>query len=216
MADETALTKRIRFDNRNNMIVGFCMEHMCSTNVQFNDESDLHLLYDKLYRDEIHMASEVMVIATSSMAEKGYRALPIAALPCCKKENDWNLQARIFKGVLERYEKHMEPKTGPIFVLSTDGDSRRRKAYHNICSDFELETGYPELFNKLKGLRNFDLHCGEKGLCYTIDVKHIFKRIRGWIINNETLPNYFARAPATLVQLRQLLEFVFVIIGICR
>jgi hypothetical protein len=206
MVDETSLTPRVRYDSRHNTVVGFCMEHTSSTNIQVKDEYVLKTLYLKLEKKEIHVAMEASVVSLTGMHALDYRAKPLLELPSCKFGNDWSTQVTIFKGILDHFKSvKLEEKVGPVYILATDGDGRRRKAFHHMCSGYDLKAEYPELWEKLGKLKHFDMTCGERGLVFTSDLKHLLKRLRGMCSNGDSLPSIVSKRPLGKAKLMELL-----------
>ena len=63
MLDEIAVEKRIRWDGKTNQFVGLCREHGKNTNLYFENEKDINMLFKSLKQDVeqggVHYASEV-------------------------------------------------------------------------------------------------------------------------------------------------------------
>ena len=63
MLDEIAVEKRIRWDGKTNQFVGLCREHGKNTNLYFENEKDIDMLFESLEQDVeqggVHYASEV-------------------------------------------------------------------------------------------------------------------------------------------------------------
>ena len=57
--DEIAVEKRLRWNPRNNMIVGVCREHSDECSLEFRTMAEANYLRDKLADGSIHLASEV-------------------------------------------------------------------------------------------------------------------------------------------------------------
>jgi hypothetical protein len=59
MLDEIAVEKRARWDDKTNMILGGCQEHTKPSYLEFSDLDDATTFFERLDRDEFHLASEV-------------------------------------------------------------------------------------------------------------------------------------------------------------
>ena len=59
MFDELAVEKRPRWDDKSNKVLGVCREHGQGTSLEFTSEDDLHVLWDELKSERIHLAHEV-------------------------------------------------------------------------------------------------------------------------------------------------------------
>jgi hypothetical protein len=59
MLDEIAVEKRARWDDKTNMILGGCREHTKPSYLEFSDLDDATTFFERLDRDEFHLASEV-------------------------------------------------------------------------------------------------------------------------------------------------------------
>jgi len=58
--DEIKLQERLRWDPRSNMILGVCREHGSQCSLEFRSETQADLILDRLKKNEIHLASEVL------------------------------------------------------------------------------------------------------------------------------------------------------------
>jgi len=59
MFDELAVEKRPRWDDKSNKVLGVCREHGQGTSLEFTSEDDLHVLWDELKSERIHLVHEV-------------------------------------------------------------------------------------------------------------------------------------------------------------
>jgi len=101
------------------------MEHLRSTNVQFDSYDKLVEIDDLLSNDKLHVAT--WLSHWFQCVKIGTR--PRLFLPSCKKGNNFELQKSLFSGLLNALSEDPYSKIGPVYVLGTDGDSRRPKAF---------------------------------------------------------------------------------------
>lgn len=66
MFDEIALEKCFRYDEKTNMFLGICREHVEPGGRVFTNEDDLELLFDDVVEDKVHFATEVRVLRLAS------------------------------------------------------------------------------------------------------------------------------------------------------
>lgn len=188
MTDETAIDCRVRFDPRTNSVIGLCAEHCSNLNLKVETLPGLELVADAVRNDNTHIAKEALVIAISNASKDDYAAVPIIAQPTCKRMTVSN-QRDLFENILDYHDTMLSRHLGPVFLVATDGDATRRRALHQLLasSSFGAEHNCKKLHDTLSKLPLFDLACGKDGTVAIFDMKHIWKRLRGQIINGKKL-----------------------------
>ncbi|KAJ7133152.1 hypothetical protein C8R44DRAFT_870590 [Mycena epipterygia] len=58
MMDEIAVEKRVRWDDKTNMILGACREHSSNVPLEFSDLADAEMFFRELDAGKVHLASE--------------------------------------------------------------------------------------------------------------------------------------------------------------
>ena len=61
MFNELAIEKWPQWDNKSNKVLGVCCEHGQGTSLEFTSEDDLHMLWDELKSEKIHLVHKVSV-----------------------------------------------------------------------------------------------------------------------------------------------------------
>ncbi|KAJ6619382.1 hypothetical protein B0H10DRAFT_1636485, partial [Mycena sp. CBHHK59/15] len=92
----------------------------------------------------------------------------------CKSEKGPGF-ARLVDMVIEQWKVHGEPHHGPLWVLSTDGDSVFREGTFRVLMCEVVDASNP-LYSRLSGLQGLNLQCGKGNVVTGPDPKHITKR----------------------------------------
>ena len=67
--DETYINGRLRYNSKDNEIVGCCYEHSECINLKLNEFSDVELVRKKLTEDAIHVPKECLVTGISALTK---------------------------------------------------------------------------------------------------------------------------------------------------
>ncbi|KAJ7663276.1 hypothetical protein DFH06DRAFT_986756 [Mycena polygramma] len=88
MLDEIAVEKRMRWDDKTNMMLGACREHSHNASLEFCALSDATTFFEAVDLNQVHFATEATVIALGSLARepKIYNPRPICISGTCKQE----------------------------------------------------------------------------------------------------------------------------------
>lgn len=85
MRDEVSAEKRLRWNAADNLLYGLCREHGHRVSLEFNAVEDVEAVYRATQQDVVHMCCEVSVLAVAPICSSDYRAIPLLALPTCKR-----------------------------------------------------------------------------------------------------------------------------------
>lgn len=126
-------------------VTGLCE---CATEpVPFNRLEDLEDLLDKLQKGEWHLAKYARVMALSRQDKENYHCIPIQAIPSCNRFDATDEVDRV-RAVIQKWAPHCA-RYGSIVEHGTDGDSRRRRAFHMMTVDVKTREDMP-LFQRLE------------------------------------------------------------------
>ncbi|KAH6884031.1 hypothetical protein BKA70DRAFT_1074403, partial [Coprinopsis sp. MPI-PUGE-AT-0042] len=179
MIDGIALEEVCRYDSSRNAIVGLCREHSADLKKQFDTLEDVEALSQALHvAKTCHHSKDGSVFTIAPITQKdNYFPSPFGLAGSCKGETGKQL-AETIQLMIAIYNLHPEGKAkhGPIFTLSTDGESSFRLARFIVCLSETLSPS-SELGKVLSQLIGFNLQSGRDGIISTCDPKHIIKRM---------------------------------------
>ncbi|KAK6977813.1 hypothetical protein R3P38DRAFT_2809893 [Favolaschia claudopus] len=182
MIDELKVEGRMRWDSRNNMILGVFREHSEDFVLEFLGMEQAELLQEGLAANKVHLASEATVVAVNSFSDVPSQVVahPFIISPTCKREGTVG-QKSLLDAAMKAVNSLKERIGGRLYCISSDGDSTRRAAMLLITFIRELDRD-GELYEKLGELPLFDYHCGECDVTGNMDPKHVCKRFRNSLI----------------------------------
>lgn len=166
--DEIATETRLRWNNKDNKILGLCYQHSHKVDMSLDTIEDALLIRDEIESGSIHKTKETLVVASGEVGNGGY-VKSILALPSCKAETDQLLE------MVDAVSKVIDPN-----VIATDGDGQRRKAFNGrnkIIQDNDVK-------GMLTKLPLFDLNIVDGKCALFFDDKHNSKRLRGVVISD--------------------------------
>jgi hypothetical protein len=111
---------------------------------------------------------------------KAYGARPFVISETCKREDvvsQKNLIERASRALIDSQVTHGRR----LYCISSDGDSRRRRAMALLTLTQSLPPMSP-IFRALSDLRLFNLLCGDDDLNGEVDWKHVLKRFRNTLL----------------------------------
>ncbi|KAJ7106157.1 hypothetical protein C8R44DRAFT_834354 [Mycena epipterygia] len=87
MMDEIAVEKRVRWDDKTNMILGACREHSSNVPLEFSDLADVEIFFRELDAGKVHLASEATVVCFGALSRDPHMyPRPICISGTCKRE----------------------------------------------------------------------------------------------------------------------------------
>ena len=136
--DETAIIKKVTYNQRDDTLVGFCGKsgdaHQCMTNcvIKVGDgEEGYNTIVDAFKTHTIGCYGRLIMINT---LHPSLPNIPVLMMSTCNTF-DHEMVHKQFKMIGEFYKKHIEPILGPLTGPSSDGDSRRRKMFLKLMRD---------------------------------------------------------------------------------
>jgi hypothetical protein len=128
---------------------------------------------------------QATVIAACLLTDdpKAYGARPFVISGTCKREDvvsQKNLIERASHALIDSQAVHKRR----LYCISSDGDSRRRRAMALLTLTRSLPPTSP-IFPALSSLRLFNLLCGNDDLNGEVDWKHILKRFRNGLLRSK-------------------------------
>jgi hypothetical protein len=176
--DGAAIEQVIRFDFKQNHILGLCREHSTGVKTMIEDVQDLHNVGDALFNAKTcHRGKDATVLGLAPVTDtENYHVTPLVLSSSCKFETGEELASWV-RRVIEDYRQHSdgEGRHGPICTLATDGESSFRKLRFILCLTETLDPN-SDLSRKLSILPGLNLQTGPHGILGTCDPKHIIKR----------------------------------------
>ncbi|KAF7798238.1 hypothetical protein EIP86_009455, partial [Pleurotus ostreatoroseus] len=181
--DETKLEKRLRWDPSTNMILGVCREHGHRCSLEFTSLAEADVLTRLLHQDQVHLASEVTVVAVSMLSANHheYASFPFIMSGTCKAEDASRHQV-FLDTALEAIFRRTLKSSAWLYCLASDGEARRGKALAAMTLVIELPRS-SALYPMLSPLRFFNLLTGKHEITCDKDWLHVaFKRVRNTLI----------------------------------
>ena len=115
------------------------------------------------------------MIAIAPLRRDNYAAIPLLALPSCKLDTA-DGQRHIVNCILGEWENNLQTTAlGPIVIVATDGDAKRRLAFDQI---FRISNPSSTISNMLVQLPLMDIAVGDNDVLVHFDDKHVIKRFR--------------------------------------
>ncbi|EIM87715.1 uncharacterized protein STEHIDRAFT_121332 [Stereum hirsutum FP-91666 SS1] len=185
-SDELKIQERLRWEAFLNTILGLCREHSSGLCLDFRSlrQADVVLEALKAVPQRVHFASEATVMALSILTNRpqDYVARPFLISGTCKRETVTQ-HRRLVQSALTAIAAPTSPipRNVRIYVISTDGDSRRRQ----VLIDQTMNKEFPLQSAVFRAFELFDLFsrvCGEDEITNDADWKHVFKRLRNTLL----------------------------------
>ena len=142
---------------------------------------DINRIRDPLFRNQnnpCHHAKDGTVAAIASVTgHTHYCPVPVMLSGSCKTENATALQDWV-SHFLHAYKHNPDGEAlhGPIYTLSTDGESTFRKVRLNLCLSEDLDRD-SEMGKIAYNLPGMNCRTGTGGIIGTSDPKHTMKRM---------------------------------------
>ncbi|KAK6971295.1 hypothetical protein R3P38DRAFT_2587415 [Favolaschia claudopus] len=177
MIDGLHLSQRACWHRASNQILGLCREHSETLDLSMNNMDSVLKVVDAVHGEAptCHYGREATVLAVGAFRNSNYHGVPIGQTQTCKSEKGPAFAA-LLRTAIEQWEVHGEPHNGPLFLVSTDGDSVFREGlFHVLMSQTVDESS--SLYLKLAGCKGLNLQCGKKNVVAGPDTKHVAKRI---------------------------------------
>ena len=132
--DETAIIRKITYDQANDTLVGFCgssVDNQCEENflVRVGEGEDGYRNIVSAFENSI-IGSYGRLIMINTL-HPSLPNIPILVMPTCNTFTHKMVEEQLRKAYLY-YEKHVESTLGPLVGPSSDGDSRRRKVFLSL------------------------------------------------------------------------------------
>ncbi|XP_066914918.1 uncharacterized protein [Clytia hemisphaerica] len=175
--DETFLEPKVRWNPKDDSLYGICYEHGREVNMNFESYQHVQELSNQVKDGKLHVPKETMVIVCSNNTVKA-RVQVVAALPTCSK-NEIEYQKHI---VLTISKEFFKVHKVPLLNWATDGDATRRMLFDQLMC-YDLPPTSP-IYDTISKLKLVDMKVGPHDETVNFDHKHIAKRIRGNITNN--------------------------------
>ncbi|KAK7006881.1 hypothetical protein R3P38DRAFT_3213632 [Favolaschia claudopus] len=177
MIDGLHLSQRACWHRGSNQILGLCREHSEPFDLSMNNMPSVLKVVDAVHGDtpKCHYGREATVLAVAAFRDHNYHGIPIAQTQTCKSEKGPGFAA-LLRTAIDQWEKHGEPQNGPLFIVSTDGDSVFREGAFQVLMCRTVDESSP-LYLKLSGCMGLNLQCGKKNVVLGPDTKHVAKRI---------------------------------------
>ena len=147
--DETAIVRRVCYDQKNDTLVGFCGlagdNHVCKENcaIVIGDGEEGYNTIIQAFKSYI-IGSYGRLIMINPL-HPSLPKIPILIMPTCNTFDN-NMVRNQMERIMNNYDKYIAPVLGPLVGPSSDGDSRRRKRIFDAYAkcDWESLSAYPK------------------------------------------------------------------------
>ncbi|KIJ45014.1 hypothetical protein M422DRAFT_167515 [Sphaerobolus stellatus SS14] len=182
MIDEIATENRLRYDPKQDLILGTCREHEHAITLSFESIEEAQLVIKALQEGKIHFASEATVIALGTLTEDNhiYPGRPIVVSGSCKKETA-TAHVSILHAAIKACNEASGLLQGKLYSIASDGERKRGKALTALTMQKPLDRASP-IYDQLSRLKLMNFEVGENDLTQDKDYHHIFKRCRNTAI----------------------------------
>ncbi|KAJ6624086.1 hypothetical protein B0H10DRAFT_1943560 [Mycena sp. CBHHK59/15] len=175
--DELATERKVVYMTETDEMGGFCIEHLSGLDT-IKVGKDTHMVeaaVSAVKEGKVHISHETCVGAISRLYETNYGAKPVFMGPTCKK-GPWQDGLRMIEMVLGAWKRSPdgEVKHGPILLVATDGDHKRRLALFILCMQSEILPGNL-LYPYVRNLPGLNLRVGKDNVTNDSDPKHVVK-----------------------------------------
>ncbi|KAJ7467610.1 hypothetical protein FB451DRAFT_1340454 [Mycena latifolia] len=173
MLDEIAVEKRVRWDDKTNMILGACREHSAKVPLEFSDVADAETFFHALDKKWIHLASEATIVAFGALSRDPhvYNPRPFCISGTCKTEKGAD-QAALLRTVAAAAKN---------LSVASDGEAKRGLAFAMEFMKSPLSTTSP-IHPLLAPLEFMNLLVGPDDVTADKDYRHVFKTTRGLLM----------------------------------
>ena len=165
---EFRINQKLRWNCNSNEIVGLCYNHKCCLqSVQFDSWLVLNEIKAQLDSNNIHIATEALIISIGQISAGDIIPKPILIIPICNHTNTCMLN-EILPKIVDGF-KELNPAS-KLVNLATDGDPNRRKVLNSMRM--------PNLsLPALRELKFFDQNLFLGNMSINYDPKHLLKRL---------------------------------------
>ena len=181
MIDGVALEEVCRYDGNQHAVLGLCREHSTQDDSIVRTIDDIHRIHDLLFKNPsnpCHHAKDGTVVAIAPVTgQTHYYPVPLLLSGSCKTENATALQNWVSL-FLHAYKHNPDGEAlhGPIYTLSTDGESTFRKVRLGLCLSEDIDRN-SEIGKIAYNLPGMNCRIGPWGMIGTSDPKHTMKRM---------------------------------------
>ncbi|KAJ7355473.1 hypothetical protein DFH08DRAFT_954947 [Mycena albidolilacea] len=184
MLDEIAVEKRVRWDNKTNMILGACREHSEKAGLEFCHLDDATTFFQQLNTNQVHLASEATVVTLGALSRdpQMYNPRPICISGTCKAEKG-RQHANLLRKLLEAIQSrnvHGNITYRDVSVGS-DGEAKRGLALALEFMKHSLAPSSP-IYPLLKPLQFMNLQVGPDDITPDKDYRHVIKALRSLLM----------------------------------
>ncbi|EKM80850.1 hypothetical protein AGABI1DRAFT_126893 [Agaricus bisporus var. burnettii JB137-S8] len=182
--DGVSIQKKCRYCPQRGVVLGLCREHSKNIDtLKVTDSSIVGRIWDALEADRTDsnrkvcwgVEATVAVVAPYSKNDH-YSPMPVVLSPTDKSETSDHLGQWI-QTVIDTWDTHPNgtKQSGPIWSIASDGDATFRRARHELCNCYQLDS-QTALGRKLQPLLGLNLYTSKEVITATCDPKHLFKR----------------------------------------
>ncbi|KAF7355857.1 hypothetical protein MVEN_00914300 [Mycena venus] len=189
IADEIAVKGRARWDDKTNMILGACREHTPPGSREFCDLQDATTFFERLDRNEFHLASEATVAALGSLAREPqlYNPRPVCISGTCKTEKGYQ-HAALLRKLLEAADNRKVHGniTYRKVSFASDGEAKRGLALALEFMKYPLSPTSP-IYSLLQPLDFMNLLVGPDDITPDKDYRHVIKALRSLLMRRMSI-----------------------------
>ncbi|KAJ7281329.1 hypothetical protein C8J57DRAFT_1558865 [Mycena rebaudengoi] len=184
MLDEIATEHRLRYDDRNNKVVGVCRAHSHLVPLEIQTQTDLEILREGIRDGRAHLTGETTVAGIGPLDRDPckYSVRPILFSPDCKNEDGPEHAVNVLRPLMTAI-RNKAGRTMRVLCASSDGESRRGHAFAMEYMNRPLSEESP-IFPQLCGLELMNFRVGEDDMTPDKDFKHALKCLRGLLMRD--------------------------------
>ncbi|KAF7785094.1 hypothetical protein Agabi119p4_1259 [Agaricus bisporus var. burnettii] len=179
--DGVSIQKKCRYCPKRGVVLGLCREHSNRIDTRVTDSTIIKRLWDALeskdMENKVCWGSEATVVVVAPYSRNDYYSpTPLVLSPTDKSETGDKLGQWI-QVVIDTWNDHENgaAQNGPLWSIASDGDAVFRRARHELCTRYRLDSQTP-LGRKLLPLLGLNTNTSKEITTATCDPKHIFKR----------------------------------------
>ena len=102
--------------------------------IELNTAEDVFHAKQVVDQGEVHLCCEMSVIAIAPLRSSNYKAIPLFALPSCKRATPES-QKQTVLAVLDEWMRNPKTKAlGPVASVASDGENSRRAALEGLLA----------------------------------------------------------------------------------
>ena len=138
--DETAIIRKVCYDQKADTLVGFCgpvrLDHTCTAHYRVKVREEVTGYNNIVQAFDNNVIGSYGRIIVINPLNPNLPKIPILVMPTCNTFTHELVQDRTHE-IMKLFIEHIEPVWGPLIGPASDGDSRRQKFFLNLSRQTE-------------------------------------------------------------------------------